>query len=240
MYKPEVLGIVPARGGSKSIAHKNIVPLCGRPLLSYTIEAARTSSLLSRCVLSSDDEEISDVARQLGLEVPFMRPAELASDEAPTLPVLQHVLETLDQNEGYRPEVVVLLQPTSPLRSAAHIDACIRLLLDGDADSVLSVQRVPHPFNPLSVMRLQDGYMLPFAAGEGTRLLRKQDKPAVYARNGAVYAMRRETLMVQHSLFGAHSQAYVMSERDSLDIDSPDDLWLAEAVMEKMARETRD
>src|SRR5829696_3701443 len=183
-----VLGVVPARGGSRGIPRKNLVEVGGRPLLAYTADAARASRRLSRTVLSTDDAAIATAGRQLGLDVPFMRPPELAVDDTPMLPVLQHAV-TEAAKSGPAADIVVLLQPTSPLRRAEHIDAAVDLLEQSGADSVISVVEVPHQFNPVSVMRLDEDRLHPFTGG--LTIARRQDKPRVFARNGpAVLAVR--------------------------------------------------
>lgn len=227
----EVLGLIPARGGSKTIPRKNLRPLGGRPLIAWTFQAARGSARLTRIICSTDDAEIAALARQAGVEVPFLRPAELAQDDTPTLPVVQHAVRAVEQ-AGYRADVVVLLQPTSPLRRAAHIDAAVDLLLSSGADAVVSVVEVPHHFNPVSLLRIEDGRLVPYLPGEGVRVLRRQDKPEVWARNGAaVYVTRREVLLDEESFFGRDCRPLVMSREESVDIDDETDLAIAEALL---------
>jgi len=230
----EILALITARGGSKGIPKKNIRPLLGKPLLAYTCEAALGSRLVTRTVLSTDDEEIAAVSRAYGVGELFLRPAELARDDTPTLPVIQYTLQTMEKKEDYRPAITVLLQPTSPLRQAYHIDEALNLLIETEADSVVSVVPVPHQFNPVSVMRIENGRLIPFIKGEGTRILRKQDKPEVYARNGpAILAMRYDTVIKEQSLFGEKCVAYIMDYRSSIDIDTEEDLAYAEFLMKR-------
>lgn len=229
----EILGLIPARGGSKSIPRKNIVSLAGRPLLTYTCDAALSSRTLTRVVLSTDDGEIAAVGQDCGVEVPFLRPVELAQDDTPTLPVIQHALHWLEEHQSYCPEIIVLLQPTSPLRRAEHIDDAVDLLLETGADSVVSMVEVPHQFNPVSVMKMdQAGQLAPYIEGQGTRILRRQEKPRVYARNGpAVCALWTRTLNLYGNPFGPRSVGYVMSSLDSIDIDDEEDLFICEAIL---------
>jgi CMP-N-acetylneuraminic acid synthetase len=181
---------------------------------------------LTRVIPSTDDEEIARVARACGIQVPFSRPADLARDETPMVDVLCHALSWLEAHEGYRPDLVVLLQPTSPLRRAEHIDAAVDLLIQSGADTVVSVVEVPHQFNPVSVMRAEGSRLVPFL--EGRMILRRQDKPQVYARNGpAVLVVRRE-VVERGELYGRVVRPLVMSLADSVDIDSAEDLALAE------------
>jgi CMP-N,N'-diacetyllegionaminic acid synthase len=229
----EILGVIPARGGSKAIPRKNLALLAGRPLIAHTCEAARASSRLTRVIVSTDDEEIAAAARALGVEVPFLRPPALAQDDTPMLDVLVDLLAALEDRSAYRPAIVVLLQPTSPLRRAQHIDAAVDLLIASGADSVVSVTQVPHQFTPSSLMRL-DGDRLVAADGAGP--LRRQDKPALYARNGpAVVATRRETLVDQRALYGRDTRPLVMSREESLDVDDGFDLEMAELLMARAA-----
>jgi CMP-N,N'-diacetyllegionaminic acid synthase len=225
-----VLGVVPARGGSKGIPHKNLAMLAGRPLLAYTADAARMSRRLSRCIVSTDDEAIAKAARALGLEVPFLRPPELASDDTPMLPVLQHAAREIARG-GLAIDAVVLLQPTSPLRQALHIDAAIDLLESSGADSVVSVVEVPHQFSPVSVMRLEDGRLWSFL--DGPLVTRRQDKPKVFARNGPAVLAVRTRVLETGSLYGDDCRPLVMTASESIDIDGPDDLALAELMLSK-------
>lgn len=225
-----ILGLIPARGGSKGIPGKNLVPLAGKPLLAHTVEAGLKSRRLTRLVLTTDDERIAQAGRALGAEVPFPRPAELARDDTPALPVIQHALGWLE-DRGWRTDVVVYLQPTSPLRRAAHIDAAVDRLLSERADTVVSVLPVPHQFNPASVMLLKDGCLQPFLP-ELAHLLRRQDKPEVFARNGpAVLACTRAVIMEQGRLYGQRTLPLIMTPEESFDIDTPFDLELVEWLL---------
>src|SRR5688572_24996706 len=233
----EVLGIIPARGGSKGIRRKNLAPLGGRPLIAYTCDAARGSRALTRVIVSTDDDEVAAEALKLGIEVPFLRPRTLAGDDTPMIDVLVDLLSTLAGRESYRPDAVVLLQPTSPFRRAGHIDAAVDTFLASGADSVVSVVPVPHQFTPSSLMEL-DGDRLVFkgrpdeSADGDPGPLRRQDKPQLFARNGpAVVVVRARVLLEQRALYGADTRALVMSREDSLDIDEAFDLELAELLL---------
>lgn len=215
----QVLGLIPARGGSKGIPRKNLAPLAGRPLLAWTLDAAGESETLTRVVVSTDDDEIARIAADGGAEV-LERPAGLAADETPMVDVLRHAASKLGG-----PDVVVLLQPTSPLRRGRHIDEAVRLLLDSGADAVVSVMEVPHQFRPESLMDLVDGRLV--ARGAATS---RQEKAVVHARNGpAVLARRGDRL--DGDLYSGDCRAYVMSQRESLDVDGPEDLALAELLL---------
>lgn len=229
----KVLGIIPARGGSKGVPGKNLRVVAGRPLLAYTADAARESRRLDRVVLSTDDPAIADAGRRLGLDVPFMRPAALAEDDAPMMPVLRHAVAEMD-GRGFRADAVVLLQPTSPLRTAAHVDAALDLLESTGADSVVTVVEVPHQFSPVSVLALDGDRLRPFLPGPV--VTRRQDKPRVFARNGpAVLAVRVATLRAG-SLYGDDCRPLLMDAEASVDIDGPADFDYAEFLLFRAAR----
>jgi len=223
-----VLGVIPARGGSKGIPTKNLAPLCGRPLLAYTADAVNDSKKLTRTIVSTDDERIADCARSLGLEVPFIRPSSLAADDAPMLPVLQHAISAM-RADGFETDMVVLLQPTSPLRRAQHIDAAIDWLQRVRGDSVVSVIEVPHQFNPTSVMRVEEGLLKPFL--DSPLATRRQDKPKLFARNGPAVLAVHTHVLDGGSLYGDEVWPLLMTAEDSLDIDTPWDLRLAESII---------
>jgi CMP-N,N'-diacetyllegionaminic acid synthase len=225
-----VLGVIPARGGSKGIPHKNLALLAGRPLLAYTADAAGQSRRLTRCIVSTDDETIAAAARALGLDVPFLRPSNLACDDTPMLPVLQHAAREVARI-GSAPDAVVVLQPTSPLRGATHIDAAIDLLETTGADSVVSVVEVPHQFNPVSVMQLDGDRLRPFL--DGPLITTRQDKPRVFARNGPAVLAVRTRVLEAGALYGTDSRPLVMSASESVDVDGPDDLALAEMLLQR-------
>jgi CMP-N,N'-diacetyllegionaminic acid synthase len=217
----EVVALVPARGGSKGIPRKNLAPLAGKPLLQWTLEAARGAESVTRVVVSTDDDEIAEVAREHGAEI-LPRPPELAADDVPMLDVIRHALGQLGACD-----VLVLLQPTSPLRRADHVDGAVRLLVDSGADCVASVVEVPHRYEPESLMDVRDGRLVARSA-PSTR----QAKEHVYARNGpAVLALRPARL--GDELYGGDCRAFVMEERDSLDVDTPQDLELAELLLHR-------
>ncbi len=228
----KALGVIPARGGSKSIPRKNIAMLGGRPLLAYTIEAAQGSRLLTDYLVSSEDEEILQVARQYGAPTPFVRPAELASDEAPSLPVVQHALREMERLKGVVYDIVVLLQPTTPFRLPQDIDAAVEKLIATQADSVISVCDVG-AYHPARMRWIIDDQLVELPIREERELQRRQDLPPVYIRNGAIYAVRREVVMLQNSMVGKISRPYIMPEERSVNIDSKLDFLLAEILIQQ-------
>ena len=221
-----VLGIVTARGGSKGIPRKNICLLAGKPLLQYTAEAALAAKRLTLVVLSTDDPEIADVGRKCGLDVPFMRPPELARDDTPTIPVLQDVVRRMEA-AGERYDAVLTLQPTNPLRRAADIDGAIELLERSGADSVISFVDTgeKHPAR----MKLIDaeGRVIDPPFAEQFEGQRRQDLPKLYLREGSIYLTRRDVLMNQNSMKGRDCRAWIIAEDRACNIDTPFDLFLA-------------
>jgi CMP-N,N'-diacetyllegionaminic acid synthase len=226
---PRVLGIVPARAGSKGVPGKNIRPLAGRPLLEYAAQVAAAAGVFDRVILSTDSPEIADVGRIAGLEVPFLRPAALAQDDTPMLPVLQHALSALAA-DGWVPDIIVLLQPTSPLRRADHIRGAVTLLQETGADSVVSVVELPRHLSPDYVMRIENGALRPFLP-DGLRVTRRQDARAAFVRDGTVYAFRRDTLERFGDIYGNDCRPLLLPAVDSLTIDSWDDWQAAERLL---------
>lgn len=226
----EILAIIPARGGSKGLPRKNIRPVAGQPLIAWTVRAAQRATSITRVVVSTDDEEIAKTARQFGAEVPFLRPAELARDETPQTPPLEHALQWLAEKENYHPEIVVMLQPTSPLRTAEDIDLTIETLVARTADAVVSVYPAKqHPF--WTKLIDAEGRLRPFIPNTPATILRRQDLPAAYSLNGAVYAVKTEVLLRCHTLFPDNLFPYVMPAERSLDIDTLQDLHVADLLL---------
>jgi CMP-N-acetylneuraminic acid synthetase len=221
-----VLGLVPARGGSKGVPGKNVRPLAGHTLLEYTVRAARESTVLDRVILTTDSLEIADAGRRAGLEVPFMRPAALAADDTPMVPVIEHALGEIARH-GWSPDIVVLLQPTSPLRRPEHIRDAVAMLRETEADSVVTVVELPRHLSPDYVMRIDGGRLKPFLP-EGARVTRRQDARPAYSRDGTVYAFWRTTLERFGSIYGETCRSLVLDESDSLSIDTQRDWELAE------------
>ncbi len=235
-----VLGVVTARGGSKGLPGKNVRLLAGKPLIAHTIDTASASGAFDRLILSTDDDAIAAAARACGCEVPFIRPAELARDETPHLPVLQHAVAWLRDSEGYEPDAVMILQPTSPMRRACDIREAIAILERSGADSVVSVSEVPAHYNPMRTLRIdEDGVATLFVTGEPVRrrINRRQDMPAAWTMNGAIYLFRTFVLGgtddVEPSLYGRRTAAYLMPDEFSISIDSLEDWTHAEHVIRR-------
>lgn len=226
MVTPEhVLALVPARGGSKSIPRKNIRPLAGHPLLAYSVAAGLQSELVTRVIVSTDDEEIAEVARGYGAETPFLRPAALAQDDTQDLPVFLHALEWLEKEEGYRPEVVVQLRPTSPVRPPDCVDRAVQILREHpEADSVRGV--VPSGQNPYKMWRIDArGRMLPLLRDgfEEPFNMPRQKLPPTYWQTGHVDAVRPDTILKKGSMSGAVILPIVIDPRYTVDIDNQRD-----------------
>lgn len=227
-----VLGLIPARGGSKGVPRKNIRLLSGKPLIAYTAEAALAAKRLARVILSTEDAEIAAVGQSLGVEVPFLRPSELAQDDTPTLPVVQHTLRWLEEHDSYF-DAVCLLQPTCPLRRPADIDASIELLERSDADSVISVLPVPLEYNPHWVYFQDKGGWLHLSMGEDAPISRRQDLPPAFHREGSIYVSRRDIVMEQNCFYGKHLIGYPIEPQYSVNIDTEEDWARAEKLLLK-------
>ncbi|MFN4164158.1 MAG: cytidylyltransferase domain-containing protein [Ferrovibrio sp.] len=223
------LGLINARGGSKGIPGKNIKPLLGKPLVAYSIEAGLVATRIDRVVVSTDSPEIAAVARQYGAEVPFMRPAELATDKALQIDAIRHAILKIEES-GERYDVVVILQPTCPLRLPEDIDGALALMEASEADTVISVMEV-HGQHPLTMYTEDpDGSLRSLMGANGAGVLR-QEFSRVLWRNGAIYAIRRDVIINQNVLYGAKVRGYLMPETRSANIDEPVDWVVTEALL---------
>ena len=236
----KVIGLITARGGSKGLPGKNIKPLLGKPLIAYTIEAAKKSGVFDRIILSTDDPKIAEVAKQYGCEVPFMRPAEFATDNASHMDVVLHAVNWLQANEGYRPDYVMILQPTSPMRQAKHIRDSVELIIKTGADSVFSVAKLPEEFSQYKAMLIdKDGY-LKLTTGEPIykRVARRQEVVPNYYSAGLVYLFRTELLFNKDNpnFYGDKVVPYIVEEKYAADINTPQDWQKAEEIMRNESR----
>jgi CMP-N-acetylneuraminic acid synthetase len=219
------------------VPRKNIRSVCGKPLIAYTIETALGARhLFHRIIVSTEDEEIAEVARRYGAEVPFRRPATLADDRAPTIPVLQHAVWFIEQQEQIRLDWICLLQPTDPCRSVEDIEQALYLAQAGACDSVISVVQVSS-VHPILMKRIENGQLLPYCIEEKEGTRRQDYQPPAYMRNGAIYLTRRQVLMERHSIWGDIIRPYVMPPERSVGVDSELDLKLVEILMaERLAK----
>ena len=221
----EIVAIIPARGGSKGIPKKNIKELCGKPLIAYIIETALKVRELDRVIVSTEDKEIAEIAKKYGADVPFMRPEELAKDETPTLPVLQHAVKYLEEEENYKLDIVVLLYATSPLLRAGRVSEAIGMLKGGEFDSVLSV--------------VEDGGHYWIEKNGGYKkfypkvLKNRQFTKPLFKENGAIYICKRDILMEQNEIVGGKIGFLVMKRDESIDIDELQDFEFAEFLMNR-------
>lgn len=228
----KILGLIPARGGSKGVPGKNIKLLGSKPLLQYTSDVAMNSKYLQKVVLSSDDEAIIKVANGLGVEVPFVRPEFLAADKSPTLPVILHALEYFE-SKGEFFDAVCLLQVTNPFRSTAFLDKAIEKFITTKTDSLVSVLEVPHEYNPHWTFELNDNQQLKIATGESEIIKRRQELPKAYHRDGSIYITKTTVLKEMESLYG-NTIAYIEADPSlHVNIDTLQDWQKAEEILHK-------
>jgi len=228
----KVLAIIPARGGSKGVPRKNIKPLAGKPLLAWTVETALSVPCLDRVVLSTDDPEIQEIGKTYGAEAPFLRPADIAGDDTSDMPVYEHTLGWLEDNDNFCPDVIVWLRPTAPLRTARDIETAIDLLIKKKPDWVRSVCEVDH--HPYWMYHLNDGRLESFVDGIDIKdYLRRQSLPPAYRLNGAVDVAFRSTIIEKKLLYSGVIEAYVMPADRSIDVDTHLDFTILETLMEK-------
>lgn len=232
---PTVLGVVTARAGSKGIPGKNTKLLAGKPLIAYTFDAARASGAFDRLIVSTDDERVIGLAREMACEVPFTRPAALSADDTPHLPVMQHAVEWMRDHERYRADWVMILLPTSPLRQPRHIVESIEIGTRSDADSVVGVDEMPDHFHPERALTIDgDGWARLFLGGQPVRNrpVRRQGMAKVWVFNGAIYLFRTSLLEApEPSLYGERVAAYVMRPPFGHNIDTPEDWAAAERLL---------
>jgi len=242
MYKnKKILGVITARGGSKGILGKNIKLLGGKPLIVYTIKAARKAGIFDRLILSTDSEEIASVARRFGCEVPFLRPKKLAQDDTLHLLVIQHALRWLKKNEKYQSDYTMMLQPTAPLRQDFHIKEAVELILKNpDADSVLSVAAIPNDFNPAKAMFLNKNGILRLVGDSPVyeRISRRQDLPKVFRSAGSFYLFRSQLALVKKNpnFYGEKTLPYFVEDKYIVDIDTLEDWIIAEKKLKKIKK----
>ncbi|WP_299667500.1 acylneuraminate cytidylyltransferase family protein [uncultured Polaribacter sp.] len=227
-----ILGIIPARGGSKGVPRKNIKLLGGKPLLQYTSEVALKSKYISKLIVSSEDDEIIEVAKSIGIEVPFKRPDHLALDSSPTLPVIIHALEFYKQKNIFF-DAVCLLQTTSPFRTVAFLNKAIEIFMDKGTDSLFSTREVPHEYNPHWVFEEKEDKTLQIVTGEKEVISRRQDLPKVFHRDGSIYITKASVLMKQKSLFGQSISHIESPKINHVNIDTLKDWKKAEKIILK-------
>ncbi len=235
----EILSIIPARGGSKSIPRKNIKPLLGKPLIGWIIEASKKSKLLTRTIVSTDDKEIAEVAKTFGAEVPFLRPKKISGDLATDMEFLEHALDWLKENENYEPDIILRLSPTSPMNTPEYIDEAIQKLIDTpEVDAVRPVTEVS--YHPYKMWKIKEGdeCMEPFLPKSITSFdepynLPRQLFPKPYTQTGAMDIMRLKTIRELKSTSGKKLSYIFVKPEDTVDIDNPIDFEIAEILLKK-------
>jgi len=224
----EILAIIPGRKGSKGIINKNIKNINGKPLISYSIEAALNSKYINKVAVSTDSDIILEIADSYNVES-IDRPSYLAQDDSTTVDVIKHTLDTLKESKNYFPEVLILLQPTSPLRDSEDIDEAMRIFLEEvEVDSIISIAKFTH--DPLWSFKIEEGYLSPFF-DEKFLNKRRQELPQLYLPNGAIYIIKTEKLLEKNSFILEKSKAYLMKREKSFDIDTELDLKLVKCLM---------
>ncbi len=236
--RPLTLGVITARGGSKGIPGKNHKLLAGKPLIVWTIETAKRSKLITHLIVSTDDPEIAQICRKAGVDVPFMRPKELAQDDTPHVPVMRHATGYMEDRLSVRFDIVVILQPTSPFRTVEDLDGTLNKLLETDADSAVAIVEVGSSEHPVK-MKKYDGTWVSAYCVEEVEGTRRQDLPKAYKRSGAVYAMKRDLVMKKGKLYGENIAAYIVARERSIDIDTPLDWVKAEYMAKQLGVNTK-
>jgi CMP-N,N'-diacetyllegionaminic acid synthase len=227
----KILALVPARGGSKSIPHKNIVPLGNKPLIAYVLDTLQRSRYINKVVVSTDDTQIAEVAEKAGAEVPFLRPREISQDSSPAMPLIFHAVKALQEMQNYVPDVIVFLQPTSPFTRVGQIDSAIELLRESNADAVTTVVEAPHVFHPYNIRQVNaDGTVNFFMPKEHDLYPTRQAKPKFYAF-GNVYVLKHQTLTNYGNLYGERCIPLVVDAVSAFDINDPVDLAIAECLL---------
>ena len=227
----KILGLIPARGGSKGIKKKNIKLLGGKPLIQFAIESVINSKSIDEVVVSTDDIEIAEISASLGATIPFIRPAHLAADNSPTIDTMVHLMEYYQNNDVFY-DAICLLQPTSPFRTSEDIDKAVQSFKEHDYDSLISVVPVPHHFNPHWTFKVnEDSNTLFLSTGEETIIPRRQELPKAYVRNGAIYLTKADVILKQKSIYGSKIGYYEMDEDRSVNIDSMVDWEMAEEYL---------
>lgn len=225
-----VLGIIPARGGSKGIPRKNIKKLNGKPLIAYTIEEALKSKYIDRIVVTTEDMEIAEISKKYGAEVPFIRPAELAEDDTPGIDPIIHCIKWLRDNEGYSPDYVYQLQCTLPLRTVEHVDEAMELMVRTGGDAVVSVCKSEH--SPYWMKKIENGRLIDFLDSYSNNR-RRQELPIVYRLNGAIHIAKTHILLKYGSWYTDFTTPYIMDYVSSIDIDDIHDFKFVEFLIKE-------
>ena len=227
MKSYKILAIIPARGGSKGIRRKNLQKLSGKPLIAHTIIAAKKTKSINKIIVSTDDKEIEKISKNNGAEVPFLRPKQISKDTSSTIEVIKHALKFLQENQSYVPDIIILLQPTSPLRTSQLITKTINTLKKSKATSVITVSKITK--HPYAAYWLKNDFLKPFEKNF-TKYSRRQEFPDLFFPTGAVYTFWYDTLKKFNSLHGPKIKPIVVHDED-IDIDNLQDLFFAEMML---------
>jgi len=227
----KIIGVIPARGGSKGVPGKNIHPLAGRPLIAYTIELGMQCSLITDVVLTTEDEKIREIAIECGAQAPFLRPSELATDTALAVPTVQHAVQEMEKIKEGNYDYVIMLQPTSPLKTTDDLTNALKQLIKSDADSIISVVDVDN-WHPMKMKKFKDGALVDYDEPP-VEMPPRQSLPSVYIVNGAIYATKRDVLMERNSFKGSKCLGYIMPFERSVNIDTEADFLVAEYYINK-------
>ena len=239
-HQPKILAVIPARGGSKELPRKNILEISGKPLIAFTIEIAlKLKSLFHRIIVSTDDYKIAEISKNYGAEVPFIRGKELSLDTTPMVPVLKDAVQFIEDQDKINLDWVLLLQPTDPLRECRDIKDALKLGLNNECDSVISVERV-YSHHPALMKKIVDNRIEPFFINEIEGTTRQNYNPPAYMRNGSIYLTKRKTLMNDDSIRGDISIPLIMEEGSRISIDSYNDLKLAELLIKERVLSSHD
>lgn len=226
----KILGLIPARVGSKGIPRKNIKLLGGKPLINYSIELALNCKILDKVVVSTDDEEIAKISRIAGADIPFIRPKSLAEDTTPTLPVIQHALHFFNKKGAYY-DVVCLLQPTVPFRSLKFLTKAINIFIEKKADTLISVKKIPHQYNPHWAFESDSENWLRISTGDKEIISRRQDLPNSYYRDGSIYLIKSNIILEENTMYGDKITFCESSGEADINIDTVEDWKKAEGYI---------
>lgn len=235
--KLNILGITLARGGSKSVPKKNIKPICGKPLIAYTINEALKSKYITRYIVSTDSQEIMDISKEYGADVPFLRPVEFATDIASSADAIKHAVSFVEDEDNVQYDYVIELMCTNPLKTVEDIDATINKLIDTKADSVIAVHKL-EDHHPIRIKKIVNDRIIDFCLPEIPEARRQDLKPDAYIRSGSIYAVKRDELMIHNRRYGTiESRPYILPPERAVNVDTEIDFQMAELLINKHKRE---
>ena len=230
----KILGITLARGGSKSVPKKNVKLICEKPLIAYTISEALKSKYINRYIVSTDDEEIMRIAQEYGAEVPFLRPKELATDTTSSADAIKHAVDFVEQEEGCQYDYIIELMCTNPLKTVEDIDACIKKLIETEADSVIAVHKL-EDHHPIRIKKIVNDRIVDFCLSEVSETRRQDLKPDAYVRSGSIYAVKRDELMLHNRRYGTkESRPHILPPVRAVNVDTEIDFLVAELLINKL------